>query len=131
MDFWDFDIHTTKMNKTFWCNLLARRKQHMNTTVICAETQKEGIDMYNTPTLEATEIIQKLQEGLKQQYRDDRARRDKYLLSKENLESDAGEEEKSNVTRNIKQGKHCNQCYCNFNFTKELVSYHITSHHIK
>ena len=71
--------------------------------------------MYNTPTL-GVEIIQQLQEDLKQHYCDDRARRDKYLLSKEYLESDTGDEEKANAIRNIKKVERCNQCYHNFKF---------------
>ena len=33
-DFWDFDVHTLKMKKAFWCYLLARRKHHLDTIVI-------------------------------------------------------------------------------------------------
>ena len=36
MSFWDLDVHTLKMKKTFWGNLLARRKSHLDTTMICA-----------------------------------------------------------------------------------------------
>ena len=60
MDSWDFDVHTLKMKKVFWGYLLARRKRYLDTTVICAAAQKEGVDMYNTPTPEAIETIQQL-----------------------------------------------------------------------
>ena len=33
-------------------------------TMICGTERKEGVDIYNTPTLEAIEIIQQLQEDL-------------------------------------------------------------------
>ena len=60
MDFWDFDVHTIKMKKAVQCYLIARRKQHLDTTIICAVARIEGINMYNTLTPEAIKIIQKL-----------------------------------------------------------------------
>ena len=68
MNFWDFDVHTLKMKKAFWGYLIARKKRHLNMTVICAVARKEGVDMYNTPTPEALKIVQQLQEDLKQHY---------------------------------------------------------------
>ena len=65
----------------------------MDTTVICAAVREEGIEMYNTPTPEALEIVKQLQGDLKEHYRDHKTKRDEYFLSKANLESDAGEEE--------------------------------------
>ena len=76
MSFWDLDVHTLKMKKTFWGNLLARRKSHLDTTMICAVAWKEWVDMYNTPTPEVLEIIQQLWEDLKQHDWDDKATRD-------------------------------------------------------
>ena len=76
----------------------------------------EGIEMYNTTTLETLEIVKQLQKDLKEHYRDQKIKRDEYLLSKANLESDAGEEEKANTIRNIKKAKRWNQCYQNFKF---------------
>ena len=93
------------MAQAFWCYLLARRKRNLYTTVICSAAQTEGIDMYNTSTLEITEIIKQLWEDLKQHYCDKQARRDKYLLSRANLESNAGDERKANTIRNIKRAE--------------------------
>ena len=116
MDFWDFKIHILKMTKAFWCYLLKRRKRHLDTTVICAVTKQEGIDMYNTSTLEALKIIQQLQKDLKTHYRDHKTKRDEYLLSKANLESDARDKEKAKAIRDIKIADRRNQCYRNFRF---------------
>ena len=63
-DYQDFDVHTLKMKKAFWCYLISGRKRHLDTTGICAEAREEGIKMYNTSTPKA--------------------------LKKANLESDAG-----------------------------------------
>ena len=57
-----------------------------------------------------------IREDLKQHFCDDRARKYEYLLSKANLESDAGKEEKVNAIKNIRKAERRNQYYCNFNF---------------
>ena len=72
--------------------------------------------MYNTSTPEALKIVKHLQEDQKEHYRDHKTKRDEYLLSKANLESDAGKEEQANVIRNIKKAECRNQCYQNFRF---------------
>ena len=84
------------MTKAFWCYLIARRKRHLDTTVICAAAKQEGIDMYITSNTEALKVIQQLREDLKKHYQNHKTKRDEYLLSKANLESDAGNEEKTN-----------------------------------
>ena len=66
-------------------------------TVICLVAKKEGVEMYTTHTQETLKIEQQLQEDLKKHYRDHKTKRDEYLLSKANLESDAGDEEKANA----------------------------------
>ena len=116
MDFWDLDVHTIKLKKAFCCYLLARRKWYLDTTVICTAAWKKGIDMYSTSTPEPIKIIQQLWEDVKQHYQDDKIRRDKDLLSKANLESDAGDEEKANIIRHIKKAERRNQCYQKFRF---------------
>ena len=58
MDFWDFDIHTIKMKLGFWCHLRARRKRHLDTTIICKAAQKTGLGMFDTTTEEVRKIIQ-------------------------------------------------------------------------
>ena len=83
----------------------------MDTTVICTAAKEEGIDMFNTPTSEAIKIVELLREELKKHYRDHKTRRDEYLLSKANLESDAGDEEKAKAIRDIKKAERRNQCY--------------------
>ena len=88
----------------------------MDTTVICTAAKEEGIDMFNTSTPEAIKIVQLLREDLKKHYRDHKTRRDEYLLSKANLESDAGDEEKAKAIRDIKKAERRNQCYRNFKF---------------
>ena len=94
-DYWDFDVHTLKMKKTFWSYLIARRKRHLDTTIICTAAREEGIEMYNTSTPEALKIVKQLQEDLKEHYRDHKTKRDEYLCSKENLDQDADEEKKA------------------------------------
>ena len=91
--------------------LIARRKLHFNTSVIRAVARKEGIEMYNTSTPEALKIVKQPREDLKELYRDHKPKRDEYLLSKANLESDAGNEEKAKAIRGIKKTGHWNQCY--------------------
>ena len=132
MDFWDFDINTIQMKLVVWCYLLARRNQHLDTTVTCAIAQTDGIEMCNIPTLEATKIFQQLHEDLKQNYCNDKARRDKYLLKKVNLELHYGDKEKANTIRNIQRDECCNQCYCNFNFHQgtSITSQEINRIHI-
>ena len=44
-DYWDFDVHTLKMKKTFWRYLIARRNNYLDTTVICTAAREEGIEM--------------------------------------------------------------------------------------
>ena len=104
-DYWDFDVHTLKMKKAFWCYLITRRRLHLDTTVICAAAREEGIEMYNTPTPEALKIVKQLQEDLKEHYRDHKTKRDEYLLSTANLESDAGKEEKNKGNKRYQKGK--------------------------
>ena len=94
MDFQDFDVHTLKMKNTVWGYLLARRKRYFDTTVICESAQKEGVDIYTTPTPRALENIQQLPEHLTQYYLDHMTRKNEYLLNTENLESDAGDKGK-------------------------------------
>ena len=118
MDFWDFEVHTLKMTKAFWCYLLKRRKVHLDTTVICTAAKEEGIDMFNTSTPEAIKIVQLLREDLKKHWRDHKMRRDEYLLSKANLESDADDEEKTRAKRDIRKVERRNQCYRNFRFNQ-------------
>ena len=72
--------------------------------------------MYNTPTPEALKFVKQLQEDLKEHYRDHKTKRDKYLLSKANLESGTGEEEKAKAIRDIKKAERRNQYYRNFWF---------------
>ena len=87
---WNLENNTPrKTKKACWCYLIARRKLHLDTTVMCAAAREEGIEMCNTPTTEALKIVKKLREDLKEHYRDHKTKRDKYLLSKANLESDA------------------------------------------
>ena len=76
--------HSHNKDKNCYSYLLTRRKYYLDTTMICAVAQKEGIKMYNTLTLEAIKITQQLQEDLKQHYQDDKAKRDKCMLSKAN-----------------------------------------------
>ena len=64
-DYWEFGVYTMKMKKACWCYLIARRKLHLDTTVICAASREEEIKMYNTPILEALEIVKQLGEDLK------------------------------------------------------------------
>ena len=88
----------------------------MDTTVICAAAREEGIEMYNTPTPDTLKIVKQLQKDLKEHYRDHKTKRDEYLLSKANLESDAGEKEQSKAIRDIKKPERRNQCYWDFWF---------------
>ena len=78
----------------------------MDTTVIYVAAKEEGIDMFNTSTQGALKILQQLREDLKKHYHDHKMKRDEYLLSKVNLESDAGnkEEAKAKAIRDIKRG---------------------------
>ena len=88
----------------------------MDTTVICTAVKEEGIDRFNTPTPKEIKIVQLLREELKKYYCDHKTRRDEYLLSKANLESDAGDEEKAKAIRDIKKAERRNQCYRDFKF---------------
>ena len=106
MDFWDFKVHTLKMKKALQCYLLKRRKLYLDTTaVICTAAKAEGIDMFNSSTPEAIKVVKKLREELKKHYRNHKTRRDEYLLSKDNLESETGDEEKTKAIRNIKKAE--------------------------
>ena len=64
--------------------------------------------MFNSSTADAIKVVEHLREDLKKHYRNNKKRRDEYLLSKANLESEAGEEEKANAIRNIKKGERRN-----------------------
>ena len=99
------------MKKVFWCYLIARRTLHLDTTVICKAAKEEGIEMYNTSTPEALKIVKQLREDLKEHYQDHKTKRDKYLVSKANLELDTGEEEKAKAIRDIKNTERRNQCF--------------------
>ena len=96
------------MTKACWCYLIARRKFHLDTTVICAAAKEEGIDMYNTTTPKAHKIVQQLEQDLKEHYQDHKTKRDEYLLSKVDLESVTGEEEKAKAIRAIKKAERRN-----------------------
>ena len=72
--------------------------------------------MHKTPTPGALKIVKQLQEDLKEHYQEHKIKRDEQLLSKANLESDAGEEEKAKAIRDIKKAEHHNQCHRNFWF---------------
>ena len=61
--------------------------------------------MYNTSNTEALKILQQLREDLKKHYHDHKTKRDEYLLSKANLESDAGDEEKTKAIRDVKKAE--------------------------
>ena len=115
-DYWDFDVHTLKMKKKIWSYLITRRKRHLNTNVICTAAREEWIEMYNTPTPEALKIVKTLQEDLKEHYLNHKTKRDEYLLSKANLDQDAGDDEKTNTIRNIKNVERRNQWYQYFRF---------------
>ena len=82
----------------------------MDTSVICTAAREEGIDIYNTSTIEALNILKQLQVDLKPHYRDHKTKRDEYFLSKANLAQDAGEEDKANTISNIKKAERWNQC---------------------
>ena len=98
------------MNKNFWSYLIAKRKKHLDTSVICTAAREEGIDMYHTSTPEALNILKQLQVDLKAHYHDHKTKRDESLLSKVNLARDAGEEDKANTIRNITKVERRNQC---------------------
>ena len=85
------------MKLTFCHYLTVRRKRHFDTNVVCKASKKKGIEIFNILKLKATKIIQQLHIDLKQQYYDNRARRDEYLLSKANLESYVVDEGKVNA----------------------------------
>ena len=93
------------MKKALWCYLLKRRKLYLDTTVICTAAKTVGIDMFNSSTLEAIKVVEHLREELKKHYRNNKTRRDEYLLSKANLESEAGDEGKAKAIRKIKKLK--------------------------
>ena len=83
----------------------------MDTSVIFTAAREEGIEMYNISHLEALKIVKLLQVDLKAHYREQKTKRDEYLLSKANLVHDTGEEEKANIIRNIKKAEQRYQCY--------------------
>ena len=70
------------MKKNFWSYLIARKKNHLDTSAICTAAREKGIKMYNTSTLEALKIVKQLQADLKEHYRDHKTKRDEFLLSK-------------------------------------------------
>ena len=113
-DYWDFDVHTSKMKKNFWRHLIERRKNHLDTTVICTTAKEEGIEIYNTSTLEALKIMKQLQIDLNTHYCDHKTKQDEYLLRKANLAQDAREEDKANAIKTIKKAECRNQCYWDF-----------------
>ena len=76
--------------------------------MICAAAREEGIEMYTTTTPEALKIVKKLQEDLNKHYWDHKIKQDEYLLSKVDLESDAGEEVKAKARRDIKKAESSN-----------------------
>ena len=104
------------MKKACWCCLIARKKLHLDTTVIRTAAREKGIEMYNTSTPKALKIVKQLQEDLKEHYRDHQTKRNEYLLFKANLESDARKEEKAKAIKDIKKTERRNQCYRNFWF---------------
>ena len=53
---------------------------------------------------------------MKEHYCYHKTKQDEYLLSKANLESDVGEEEKSKAISDTKKAERRNQCYWNFRF---------------
>ena len=115
-DYWDNDIHTTKMKLAYWSYLIRRRQRHLSTTALCSSAMRDGIDMSNTPTIEVITIISNLKIEMKKHYKDDANRRDEFLLNQANLAADATEEEKANAIRNIKKHEKRNHCYRSFNF---------------
>ena len=119
MDFWDFEVHTLKMKKALWCYLLKRRKRHLDTTVICTAAHAEGIDMFNSSTPKAIKVIEHLREELKKHNQNHKTRMDEYLLSKANLESEAGDEEKAKAIRNIKKAEDATNATATSNSIKE------------
>ena len=56
-DYWDFDVHILKMKKNFWSYLITSREKHLDTSIICTPAREEGIEMYNTSTPEALNIL--------------------------------------------------------------------------
>ena len=72
--------------------------------------------MYDTTTPETLKIVKQIQEDLKEHYRDHKTKRDEYLLSKANLESDVGKEIKVKAIRDIKKVERWNQYYRDFWF---------------
>ena len=46
--------------------LIARRKRHLDTNVICTVAREKGIEIYNTSTPEALKIVNQLQEDSKE-----------------------------------------------------------------
>ena len=77
--------------------------------------------MYNTTTLEVLQIVQQIKADLNEHYQDHKTQPDEYLLSKANLESDAGEEIKAKAVRYIKKKEHRNQIYRDFWFYQGTV----------
>ena len=60
--------------------------------------------------------MKQLQEDLKEHYHDHKTKRDECLLNKENLDQDAGEEEKANAIRNIKKNRTSESMLSEFSF---------------
>ena len=61
--------------------------------------------MYNTTTPAAIQIVQQIQEELKKHYQDHKTKRDEYLQTKANLESDAGEEAKAKCNKRCQKSR--------------------------
>lgn len=107
------------MKLAFWCYLIAKREHHLDTTLTSAAAREEGIDMYTTSTPEGLKIVMQLQEDLNKHFYNHRIKQDKYLLSKANLESDAGKEDEAKAKRDIKKEERLNQYYMIFQFYQE------------
>ena len=63
-------MHSLKMKKTFWSYSIARRKHHLDTSVICTAAREEKNELYNTSTPEALKIVKQLHADLKKYYLD-------------------------------------------------------------
>ena len=58
------------MNKNLWAYLITRKNKDLDTSDFYAAKKKGGIDMYNTPTLEAVSVLKQLQVDLKAHFCD-------------------------------------------------------------
>ena len=101
-DYWDLNIHVIKTKLSLWSQLKRRRKRHLFTHVLCARARSLGVEMDNTSNEEVEQIIQSLIVEMKKHFKEETERRDEFMLNQANLAAEAGEEEKANVTRNIR-----------------------------